>query len=119
MYSQAQNIVVNKRGDTKEACVSQFMHLESFIECMKLADPEGSYYIQSCPCSYLSTGQEFVRLYIAWGATKNFWKHSRYLCVYDIVYACLRMVVWSGRLVVWSSGRLVFSILFFLSFFLL
>ena len=76
-YSQAQKIVKEKQGDTKEICLKQYFLVESYIRAMKSADPSGTYIIEVEPCSYLPNGRQFKRLYVAWGATKAFWALSR------------------------------------------
>ena len=80
-YGQAQCIVQKKLGYTKEIALRQFTKIESYLNAMKYADPDGTYLIETEPCLYLpkhSRGPQFRRLYVAWGATKYFWKHSRY-----------------------------------------
>ena len=77
-YTQAHEIIKVKLGDTKEIGLKQFCLIEAYLHAMKLADPTGTYYIETEPCSYLANGKQFCRLYVAYGATKNFWKYSRY-----------------------------------------
>ena len=76
-YGQAHGIVKEKMGDTKEIALHQFTKVQSYLQAMKLADPNGTYVIETVPCLYVQ-GNQFKRLYVAWGATKFFWKHSRY-----------------------------------------
>ena len=88
-YWQAHQIVKEKLGDTKEICLQQFSLLQSYMQAMQLADPGGTYLLETETCEYLPPElnpegcKQFFRLYVCWEATKNFWKHSRYyLCTY-------------------------------------
>lgn len=53
--------------------------LKSFVETLQAQDPDGFYVLEEQPCTYLSVGRMFRRLYVAFGATKKFWAHCRYV----------------------------------------
>ena len=76
-YSQAQSIIKEKQGQTTNICINQFFLLESYLKAMELSDPNGTYIFEAEPCSYRLSGDQLKRFYVAWGATKHFWLHSR------------------------------------------
>jgi len=82
-YGQSQRIISEKQGDSKDNCIKQLRLLTSLINKMRESDPHGTYLLESRPCTYLEEELEFRPLYISWGATKNFWKHSRYTQVFS------------------------------------